>query len=139
MYSKIVKIISWVLLLASAALAVWGFAIGWPDSAVDVIIYWTYAMLAIGLISIFIIGIGVSASINPKSLIKILGVIFGIAVVVGIAYLLAPGTPAVGYLGEPVTDGTLKFTDTILNLTYLTFGCSLLSIVVGVIIKAVRK
>ena len=53
--------------------------------------------------------------------------------------MLAPGTPAVGYLGEPVSDGTLKLTDTILNLTYLLFGGALAALVVGWVIGATRK
>ena len=53
--------------------------------------------------------------------------------------MLAPGTPAVGYLGEPVSDQTLKLTDTILNLTYLTFGAAIVSLVVGWIVGATRK
>ena len=62
-----------------------------------------------------------------------------IAVIVAGAYLLAPGTPAVGYLGEPVSDGALKLTDTVLNLTYLLMGASLVALVAGWIIGATRK
>ena len=76
---------------------------------------------------------------NPKSLLKLgLGLV-AIAAIVAVAYVLAPGTPAVGYLGEPVSDGTLKLTDTILNLTYLLFGGALLALVVGWIVGATRK
>ena len=59
--------------------------------------------------------------------------------IVLLAWLLAPGTPAVGYLGEPVSDGTLKLTDTILNLTYLLFGGSIVALIAGWIIGATRK
>ena len=76
---------------------------------------------------------------NPKSLLKILLGLVVIAAIVAVAYVLAPGTPAVGYLGEPVTDGTLKLTDTVLNLTYIVFGASILALVVGWIVGAVRK
>jgi hypothetical protein len=62
-----------------------------------------------------------------------------VAAIIAGAYFLAPGTPAVGYLGEPVSDMTLKLTDTMLNLTYLLCGGALLSLVVGAIVSATRK
>ena len=76
---------------------------------------------------------------NPKSLLKILLGLVAVAAIAAVAYVLAPGTPAIGYLGEPVSDGTLKLTDTILNLTYLTFGASILALIVGWVVGATRK
>ena len=76
---------------------------------------------------------------NPKSLVKILVGLVVVAAIAAVAYVLAPGTPAVGYLGEPVSDQTLKLTDTILNRTYLTIGAALVSLVVGWIVGATRK
>ena len=76
---------------------------------------------------------------NPKSLLKLLAGLVAIVAVVAVAYVLAPGTPAVGYLGEPVSDSTLKLTDTMLNLTYFLFGGALLALVAGWVIGAIRK
>ena len=76
---------------------------------------------------------------NPKSLVKLLIGLVVIAAIIGVAYILAPGTPAVGYLGEPVSDMTLKLTDTMLNLTYLLCGGAILSLIVGAIVSATRK
>ena len=76
---------------------------------------------------------------NPKSLLKLFAGLVVIVAVVAAAYVLAPGTPAVGYLGEPVSDGTLKLTDTILNLTYFLFGGSILALIVGWVVGATRK
>ena len=76
---------------------------------------------------------------NPKTLLKLLLGLVVIAAIVAVAYVLAPGTPAIGYLGEPVSDGTLKLTDTVLNLTYFAFGASVLALVVGWIVSATRK
>ena len=59
--------------------------------------------------------------------------------IIAVAYVLAPGTPAIGYLGNPVSDGTLKLVDTVLNLTYFLFGGALLTLVAGWIIGAIRK
>ena len=70
---------------------------------------------------------------------RLLAGIVVIAVIIAVAYVLAPGTPAVGYLGEPVSDMTLKLTDTMLNLTYLLCGGAILSLIVGAIVSATRK
>ena len=87
-----------------------------------------------------IVGVVVIGGINnPKSLLKLFIGLVAIAVVIAGAYLLAPGTPAVGYLGEPVSDMTLKLTDTMLNLTYLLCGGAILSLIVGAIVSATRK
>ena len=91
-------------------------------------------------ISAVLFGVVVVGGMNePKSLVKLGVGIVAIAVIVVLAWALAPGTPAVGYLGEPVSEGTLKLTDTILNLTYLLFGGSLVALVAGWIIGATRK
>ena len=60
------------------------------------------------------------------------------AVIIGVAYVLAPGTPAIGYNGAPVTDQTLKLTDTILNLTYFALGASALAILGSIVWGAVK-
>lgn len=142
MYTKVCKWISWVLLLAGVAVSIYGFVVGFETNEgtpVDTLLYWTYAMVGLALAAIILVGLYVNATINPKSLLKIVLVLVGAAAIVAIAYVLAPGTPAIGYLGEPVSDGTLKFTDTILNLTYFAFFAAVASILGGSIIAAVRK
>ena len=108
-----------LLILVSVGLLIWGFAKGFEGNAVDVLLYWTYIMLGLAVFSWVIIGLIVGTKNNPKSLIKIGLVLVGVAVLCLIAWLLAKGEPAVGYTGAPVTGGTLKLTDTILNLTYM--------------------
>ena len=76
---------------------------------------------------------------DPKSLLKLLIGLVAVLAVVAVAYVLAPGTPAVGYLGDPVSDATLKMTDTFLNLTYFLFGGAILALIVGWIVGATRK
>ena len=141
-YEKIIKWILVALFIVGIVFSVYGFIVGFESNGnapVDNLLYCTYAYAGIALLAV-VFGVVVIGGINnPKSLLKLgLGLV-AIAAVIAVAYVLAPGTPAVGYLGDPVSDGTLKLTDTILNLTYLLFGGSLLALVAGWIIGATRK
>ena len=141
-YDKIIKWVLVALFVIGAILSVLGFAIGFDaagDAPVDIMLYCAYAYALVAILAV-LFGVVVIGGMNePKSLIKLGIGIVAIAVIVVLAWLLAPGTPAVGYLGEPVSEGTLKLTDTILNLTYLLFGGSLAALVAGWIIGAKRK
>ena len=119
------------LILVSVVLLIWGFTQGFGGNAVDVLLYWTYVMLGIALFSWVIVGLVVGAKNDPKSLVKIGIVILGVAVLCLIAWVLAKGDPAVAYTGPAVSAGTLKLTDSILNLIYIVGGAAILAIVVG--------
>ena len=141
-YDKIIKWVLVALFVIGVVLSVLGFAIGFEvrgDAPVDIMLYCAYAYALIAILAV-LFGVVVIGGMNePKSLIKLgLGIV-AIAVIIVLAWMLAPGTPAVGYLGEPVSEGTLKLTDTVLNLTYLLFGGSLIALVAGWIIGATRK
>lgn len=143
--NKIFSVLMWVLIIASVAILVWGFAVGYPASpamdngTVDPLIYWTYTMLGIAVFCVVVLGIVIAAVNNPKSLVKLgIGIVVIAAVCFG-AYLLAAGAPAMGIVGEQPDQATLKLTDTILNLTYLAGGLAILSIVAGEIVGAVRN
>ena len=142
---KYEKIIKWVLALLFAVGVVfsfYGFAVGFEtngNAPVDNMLYCAYAFALVTILAV-VFGVVVIGGINnPKSLLKLLLGLVVIAAVIAVAYVLAPGTPAVGYLGEPVSDGTLKLTDTILNLTYFLFGGSILALIVGWVVGATRK
>ena len=141
-YDKIIKWVLVALFVVGVVLSFLGFAVGFEmggNAPVDVMLYCAYAYALVAIIAV-VFGVVVIGGINdPKSLIKLGIGIAAIAVIVLCAWLLAPGTPAVGYLGEPVSDGTLKLTDTILNLTYLLFGGSIVALIAGWIIGATRK
>ena len=141
-YDKIIKWVLVALFVVGVVLSFLGFAVGFEkagNAPVDVMLYCAYAYALIAILAV-VFGVVVIGGINdPKTLIKLGIGIAAIAVIVLLAWVLAPGTPAVGYLGEPVSDGTLKLTDTILNLTYLLFGGSIVALIVGWIIGATRK
>ena len=141
-YEKIIKWILVALFIVGIVFSVYGFLVGFESNGnapVDNLLYCTYAYAMIAILAV-VFGVVVIGGINnPKTLLKLGAGLVAIAAVVAVAYVLAPGTPAVGYLGEPVSDQTLKLTDTVLNLTYLTFGASILALVVGWIVGATRK
>ena len=141
-YEKIIKWVLAVLFILGVVCSFYGFAVGFESNGnapVDTILYGAYGYALVTILAV-VFGVVVIGGINnPKSLLKLLGGVVAIVAVVAGAYFLAPGTPAVGYLGEPVSDGTLKLTDTVLNLTYLLMGASLVALVAGWIIGATRK
>ena len=141
-YDKIIKWVLVALFIVGIVFSVYGFLVGFEtngNAPVDNILYCAYAFAAIALLAV-VLGVVVIGGINnPKSLLKLVLGLVVIGAIVAVAYVLAPGTPAVGYLGDPVSDGTLKLTDTVLNLTYFTFGLSILALIVGWVVGAVRK
>ena len=141
-YDKLIKWLLALLFVVGIVFSFYGFAVGFEtngNAPVDNMLYCAYAFAAIAILAV-VLGVVVIGGINnPKSLLKLVLGLVVIAGVVAVAYVLAPGTPAVGYIGPEVPAGTLKLTDTILNLTYLLFGASLLSLVIGWVVGATRK
>ena len=141
-YDKIIKWLLASLFVVGIVFSFYGFAVGFEtngNAPVDNMLYCAYAFAAIAILAV-VLGVVVIGGINnPKSLLKLVLGLVVIAGVVAVAYVLAPGTPAVGYIGPEVPAGTLKLTDTILNLTYLLFGASILSLVIGWVVGATRK
>ena len=141
-YDKIIKWVLVALFIVGIVFSVYGFIVGFDtngNAPVDNILYCAYAFAAIAVLAVLLGEVVIGGINNPKSLLKLVLGLVAIGAIVAVAYVLAPGTPAVGYLGDPVSDGTLKLTDTVLNLTYFTFGLSILALVVGWIVGAVRK
>ena len=141
-YDKIIKWVLAALFVAGVVLSFLGFVVGFEKSGnapVDVMLYCAYAFVGIALAAVVLGVVVINGINNPKSLLKMVLGLVALAAIVAVAYTLAPGTPAVGYLGEPVSDATLKLTDTMLNLTYLLCGGAILSLIVGAIVSATRK
>jgi hypothetical protein len=139
---KLNKIFKWgmiALIVVSVALLIWGFTQGFGGNAVDVLLYWTYCMVGLAVFSWVVIGLVVGAKNNPRSLVKIGIVLLGAAALCLVAWVLAKGDPAVGYTGPAVSAGTLKLTDSILNLTYIVGGAAVVAIVVGEVRMAIAS
>ena len=141
-YEKIVKWVLAALFAVGVVFSFYGFVVGFESNGnapVDNMLYCAYAFALTTILAVVFGVVVIGGLNNPKSLLKLLlGLVVG-GVVIAVAYVLAPGTPAIGYLGEPVSDGTLKLVDTVLNLTYFFFGGALLTLVGGWIIGAIRK
>ena len=141
-YEKIIKWILVALFIVGIVFSVYGFIVGFEtngNAPVDNLLYCTYAFAGIALLAVLFGVVVIGGINNPKSLLKLLIGLVAVGAVVAVAYVLAPGTPAVGYLGDPVSEGTLKLTDTVLNLTYFTFGLSIVALIIGWVVGAVRK
>ena len=141
-YEKIIKWVLAVLFVVGIVFSFYGFAVGFESNGnapVDNILYCAYAFAAVTILAVLFGVVVIGGINNPKSLLKLLLGIVAFVAVVAVAYVLAPGSPAVGYLGDPVSDGTLKLVDTVLNLTFLLFGAAILSLIVGWIVGATRK
>jgi len=145
-YAKIFNILLVVLIIVSVGVLLWGMIKGYPESGspdngtVAPLIYWAYIVIGIALASVICVGLYVTATTNPKGLIKIGIAVVGAAVLFGLCYLLASGAPAVGYSGAKLPSATeLKMTDTILNLAYLVGGAAILSIICGEVLMAIRN
>ena len=122
------------LIAVSFVLLVIGFSRGFEtnDGAMtDVLLRWAYVMVALAAASWVVVGLVLSIMNNPKGLIKTGIAIAIMAVVCLIAFLLAPGSQPMAYNGDPQTEGTLKLTDTILNLTYIAGVAAIAAIIVG--------
>ena len=142
-YAKIIKIVLWVLMILSVGVLVWGFLTGFEandGAATNVLLYWAYIVLGLALASVVCLGLYITATTNPKGLVKIGIALVAAAALFGICYLLASGAPAVGYSGAKLPSATeLKMTDTILNLAYLVGGVAILSIIFGEVLMAIRN
>lgn len=144
MKSTLNKIFTWSMvafIVISVAILVWGFAVGFEykdNLPVDVLLAWGYIMIGLALAAVIVVGLIVGAMNNPKTLLKTGIVLAGVAVIALVAYLIAPGSPAVGTDIES-TASTLKLTDTILYLTYFAGIVAILSIVAGEIRLAISN
>ena len=137
-YNKIFKWAMVLLIVVSVVLLVMGFAAGWKEGNVDTLLGWTYCMVGLAIAAVVIVGLVIGAINDPKSLVRLgLGLV-AVAAVCFVAYLIAPGAPAMGMLEQP-SAGTLKLTDTILYLTYFAGIVAVLSIVVGEIRLAITN
>ena len=124
---KLNKIIKWcmvVLLIISAALAIWGAAVGYESNDGQPIDVWV------------IIGGIVMAKDNPKSLLSVALGVVALVVVCLVAYFIASGEPIPGR--EDATSA-LKLTDTVLNLIYLLAGLAILAIVAGEVRLSIKN
>ena len=137
---NISKIIGWVLGILGIVLGIWCLTKGEAsnEGPVNLLLRYSYFLLIAAVVILLGLALIQAARNNPKSLIKALCVIVGIAALVAIAYALASSDPIVSLQKQPDA-GTLKLTDTIMKLTYILGGAAIVSIIFGVIRNAINK
>ena len=142
-YSKLFKIVMLALVVISVVLLVWGFLTGFEANdgrAVEVLLWWAYIILGIAVAAVVIFGLIISAKNDPKSLVRLGIGILAIAAICFVAYLFAPGKMPLQWTNAKVPSASeLKLTDTILNLTYFTGALSIIAIIFGEIMMAIRN
>ncbi len=135
--SKFVKYISYLLLGLAVIITIAFFSN--QDGMLDTFLFYGYILLGVAAVTAIAMPL-FNMIENPQSFKKIMVNLLIVVVVVGIAYLLASGDALqnVNINPEP-TANTLKITDTGLNLVYILFGISIISIVVGSVVNLVRN
>ena len=136
---KYLPIIKYVLLIVSAVLLAFGMVQGEGSVALDVMLVWSLVMVLL-TIALTIIMPLVAVFQNPKSAVRSL-IGLGILVVVFlISYALATDDPIRLASGNIMDDSfELKFSDTSLWMTYITFAGVILSILYGELYKVFKK
>lgn len=138
--NKISKIIGWVLGIVGIVVGIWCLLKGEAsnEGPVNLLLRYSYFLLIAAVVILLGLAVIQAAKNNPKSLLRALLVIVGIAVLVAIAYALASGDPVVNVKTQPSATW-LKLTDTIMLLVYILGGAAILSIIVGVIRNAITN
>lgn len=110
----------------------------------DILIYWTYALLAITIILLLLFSISgffSSLKTNRKGAMGSLLVIIAMAALFGITYTLGSGTPLniVGYSGPDNVPGRLKMTDMWIFSIYVMLTLVILSILFAPLLSKSKK
>jgi hypothetical protein len=103
----------------------------------DIAIIWGYFLLLIAAITAVVFPIAY-AIVHPANLVRSLLLLVGVAVLIGVSYLLSSGETLeiIGYTGTDNSNpGILKLIDTGLIFNYFILGLALLSIVYAEIAK----
>ena len=102
------------------------------------ILWWLYGIVAIGIVAALLSPIK-NMITNPKAALKtLIGLVVAVAVIGG-CYALSSAAPVPNSAGGFFENAfELQFTDTVIFLTYLVAGVSILSILVGEIRNAIK-
>ncbi len=138
--NKISKIIGWLLGIVGIVLGIWCLTKGEAsnEGPVNLLLRYSYFLLIAAIVILLGLALIQAAKNNPKSLLRAILVIVGIAALVAIAYALASGDPVVNVKTQPSATW-LKLTDTIMLLVYILGGVAILSILFGVIRNAITN
>ena len=106
-------------------------------ACLDPFLYWIYALLVLALCVTLLFPL-VGAFKSKKKLIRLITLVLAVVVIVGGAWLLAPGT-AIDVNASKVEAGTFKFADAVLYVVYLVVGCAVVTLIWSAIRNAVKS
>lgn len=135
--SKIISIVSVILLAVSAVIGIATFIKGEGDNPyIDPLLFWTYALVGIAFAAI-IIGSLIGMLSSKKSALSLLAVLAVAAIIVFGAHAFASDSLPTFFGVEDynLTIATSKWVDTALYVTYLLFGASIF----GLIFTAIKS
>jgi len=154
MYAKIIKWLSYALMIASIVIAaicvVKGFVIESTDPLTgqvieepsfftSLLLYWGYAMFLLPILIIVLCGTALGLKNNPKGLVVLACGLVAFAAVVLIAFLVAPGTAVTLAPGTEATPFTFKLADTALYVTYFALAGVILSLLAGGCYRLIKR
>ena len=127
---KLVKILSYLLLIVSAVLIIAFYAMGTPESMVSTVLGWAYILLGLALVSMLVLPLFFR---DGKKTNKSTLVAYGIfAVVVLVAVLFSSDAPLEGVTTSVEPSAMdLKFTDGGVMAAGLLIAVSFVAIIVG--------
>jgi hypothetical protein len=146
--SKFVNILLWVLAVISVVFCVYAFIrcesldIAYQQAemmeVITPMLVWSYIL--VGIAAVLAIFLPVPQVIeNPKSAMGILVGIVAFVVVVGASYLFASGEQIPFTPGhEPVSEGTLKFTDVNVISIYIMLGATILVTIASSVVNILK-
>ena len=133
------KILELVLFLVSLVLFVVVFMAKpttTENAALDTFMYWIYVLVVLALCVTLLFPL-FGAFKSKKKLLRLIVLILGVVVIVGGAWLLAPGTPI--ETKATVAEGDFKFADTVLFVTYFVVCAAIVALIWSAIRKAITK
>lgn len=136
---KLARILELILLGISAVLLVLFFTSPHDtasDPIVNTYLYWTYCLFFVALVLLVIFQL-IQIFSSKRGIINFVLLLVGIAVLVGLSFVLAKGGPvntSVAY-----TESVSKFSDAALILTYILGGAAIVALLWSVIKNAITN
>ena len=100
-------------------------------------LYWIYALLVLALCVTLLFPL-VGAFKSKKKFLRLIILILAVVVIVGGAWLLAPGS-AIDVNASKVAAGTFKFADMVLYVTYLVICGAIVTLIWSAVRNALKK
>ena len=133
---KILELILFVVSLVLFAIVFTAKPTTTDSASLDAFLYWIYALVCLALCVTLLFPL-FGAFKSKKKLLRLVILILGVVVIVGGAWLLAPGTPI--ETKATVADGDFKFADTVLYVTYFVVCVAILSLIWSGLRKVIKK